>query len=351
VATAQPSNGVQVERLGAGDQLTVKRDRKNDRVRADFAEADGMGLMPSAGAVWTLKDLFADYGDEILPKVAMAVTTVPAPEQLALMRSFAKPVLPSEAPAEFVSDGDQEEVHLASVPPLPRPRVELPAYFAKVLKSGSGKDEQLMAYAPSTDSIDAPFEAVMGGAQTAKPKAEAKKPADAAKATAKKPNLLGWLANRAFRRDQHDWASTPLPQSVHLAKEQDCLAKGVYFEARGEPELGQAAVAQVILNRVKNPTYPDTICGVVYQNQDWRNRCQFSFACDGIPDRITQPESWERAQRVAREVTNGKIWITDVGDSTHYHADFVNPRWASTMKKVDTIGAHIFYRTKRGGWS
>jgi spore germination cell wall hydrolase CwlJ-like protein len=149
----------------------------------------------------------------------------------------------------------------------------------------------------------------------------------------------------------HDWVSTPLPAEVFSSREQACLATAVYFEARGEPVKGQAAVAQVILNRVRNPTYPGTICGVVYQNDSWRNRCQFSFACDGIRDRITSPQHYETAKQVALAVTAGKIWIPEVGSSTHYHATYVHPRWSRTMEKMKKIGLHIFYRTYGGGWS
>ncbi len=149
----------------------------------------------------------------------------------------------------------------------------------------------------------------------------------------------------------HDWMKEPLPAHVFTAAEQKCLATGIYFEARGESLRGQAAVAQVILNRVRNPTYPDTICGVVYQNSGWRNRCQFSFACDGIPDRITQPASYKTAQDIAMAVTAGKIFIEEVGSSTHYYAQYVSPRWARSMEKMKKIGLHIFYRTYGGGWS
>ncbi|PHP67066.1 cell wall hydrolase [Zhengella mangrovi] len=152
-------------------------------------------------------------------------------------------------------------------------------------------------------------------------------------------------------RDDHDWAKSPLPAAAFSDREQQCLAAGVYFEARGEPVKGQAAVAQVILNRVRNPDYPNTICGVVYQNETWRNRCQFSFACDGIRDRIASPAHWTTAKEVAMAVTAGRIWLPGVGSSTHYHATYVHPRWARTMKKMKQIGRHIFYRTYGGGWS
>ncbi|WP_425340365.1 cell wall hydrolase [Ciceribacter sichuanensis] len=149
----------------------------------------------------------------------------------------------------------------------------------------------------------------------------------------------------------HAWAASVLPPSVFSAREQQCLASGIYFEARGESVKGQAAVAQVILNRVRNPAYPDSICGVVYQNEDWRNRCQFSFACDNIKDRVNSQYHWKVAREVALAVTAGKIWLNEVGSATHYHAVYVKPGWARTMKKVGRIGLHVFYRTYGGGWS
>jgi spore germination cell wall hydrolase CwlJ-like protein len=152
-------------------------------------------------------------------------------------------------------------------------------------------------------------------------------------------------------KSDHAWARSALPPVVFSKAEQKCLAAGIYFEARGERVEGQAAVAQVILNRVRNPTFPDTICGVVYQNDNWRNRCQFSFACDGIRDRINSPSHWKTAQDVAMAVTAGKIWLKDVGSSTHYHAIYVRPRWARSMQRQTRIGLHVFYRTYGGGWS
>ncbi|WP_042117984.1 cell wall hydrolase [Rhizobium etli] len=149
----------------------------------------------------------------------------------------------------------------------------------------------------------------------------------------------------------HAWAASVLPPSVFSAREQQCLASGIYFEARGESVKGQAAVAQVILNRVRNPAYPKSICGVVYQNEDWRNRCQFSFACDSIKDRVNSQYHWRVARDVAMAVTSGKIWLPQVGSATHYHAVYVRPKWAKTMEKVGRIGLHVFYRTYGGGWS
>lgn len=132
------------------------------------------------------------------------------------------------------------------------------------------------------------------------------------------------------------------------AREQRCLAEAIYFEARSESDEGQAAVAQVVMNRVSSGLYPSTICGVVYQNRHRRNACQFSFACEGRALRISEPEAWRRAVRIAEEVTAGTTYVSDVGGSTHYHANYVRPRWAKSLEKMDVIGHHIFYKLRPG---
>jgi spore germination cell wall hydrolase CwlJ-like protein len=133
-----------------------------------------------------------------------------------------------------------------------------------------------------------------------------------------------------------------------MDREKRCLAEAVYFESRSEPEQGQAAVAQVVLNRVSSGLYPSTVCGVVYQNRHHYHRCQFSFACEGRSLRITERESWAIAVRVASEVMDGRTYVSDVGRSTHYHANYVKPRWARHLKRMERIGHHIFYRLKPG---
>jgi spore germination cell wall hydrolase CwlJ-like protein len=152
-------------------------------------------------------------------------------------------------------------------------------------------------------------------------------------------------------KGDHSWMRNPLPPSVFSEKEQACLANAIYFEARSESLRGQAAVAQVVLNRVRNPAYPNTICGVVYQNSHWRNACQFSFACDGKKDVVTEPSHYKIAKEIALAVTAGKIFLPEVGSSTHYYAAYVRPGWARSMHKMVKIGLHIFYRTYGGGWS
>jgi spore germination cell wall hydrolase CwlJ-like protein len=151
----------------------------------------------------------------------------------------------------------------------------------------------------------------------------------------------------------HAWVNNALPANSRSAKETKCLAEAIYFEARSEPEKGQIAVAQVVLNRVKNPSYPDTICGVVYQNADNRNACQFSFTCDGMPEAISEPDAWATSLGLAKKILADEksMYLADVGASTHYHATYVRPDWAGEMQRLQKIGTHIFYKTYGGGWN
>ena len=129
---------------------------------------------------------------------------------------------------------------------------------------------------------------------------------------------------------------------VRLAEE-NCLARAVYFESRSESELGQLAVAKVVLNRVNNPDFPKTICGVVYQGSGTRNSCQFSFACDGLPDDVKSPEAWAHAKSIAQRAIANDPAVAMLGNAVNYHADYVTPRWAKTMRRLTRIGHHIFY--------
>lgn len=127
------------------------------------------------------------------------------------------------------------------------------------------------------------------------------------------------------------------------ASELDCLTQAVYFEARGETPKGQAAVAEVILNRVKHPAFPKTVCGVVYQGATAGRGCQFSFACDGAAERVREDRAWGRAKRIAAEVLAGAV-LADVGGATHFHTTGVAPSWGDHMRLVTRVGMHVFYR-------
>jgi spore germination cell wall hydrolase CwlJ-like protein len=133
------------------------------------------------------------------------------------------------------------------------------------------------------------------------------------------------------------------------AKSEKCLAEAVYFEARGEAVRGQIAVAQVVMNRTFSGFYPNTVCGVVYQNKHRHLACQFTFACDNNPDVVREPDMWERAKKIAKAMLDGQLWLPEVAKSTHYHAYWVRPSWVNEMKKMYKFGVHTFYRPRAWG--
>lgn len=122
-----------------------------------------------------------------------------------------------------------------------------------------------------------------------------------------------------------------------------CLAQAVYYEAGFEPGEGQAAVAQVVLNRLRHPDFPKSVCGVVYEGAQRTTGCQFSFTCDGSLKRPISLAAFDRSRQVAAQALNGFVYAP-VGAATHYHADYVFPYWSMTLVKLRQIGAHIFYR-------
>jgi hypothetical protein len=122
-----------------------------------------------------------------------------------------------------------------------------------------------------------------------------------------------------------------------------CLAQAIYYEAAGEGEDGERAVAQVVLNRMRHPGYPASVCGVVYQGTDRGTGCQFTFTCDGSLLRTPVASLWARARKIAEQALDGKVFAP-VGHATHYHADYALPYWADSLDKSVQIGRHIFYR-------
>jgi spore germination cell wall hydrolase CwlJ-like protein len=128
----------------------------------------------------------------------------------------------------------------------------------------------------------------------------------------------------------------------------DCLTAAVYYEAAIEPTEGQRAVAQVVLNRLRHPAFPKTVCGVVFQGSDRATGCQFTFTCDGSLSRVPSTAGWARARKVAEEALTGKVYKA-VGYATHYHTNWVVPYWSANLTKVADVGTHIFYRWE-GGW-
>lgn len=167
-------------------------------------------------------------------------------------------------------------------------------------------------------------------------------------------------ALRPLSADQAETWNSKIPQSDIIApatpfmprtddgqsysRSLQCMTAAIYYEAANEPVDGQRAVAQVILNRVRSPVYPHSVCGVVYQGSERKTGCQFTFTCDGSLARTPSPASWARASMVAASALGGYVHAP-VGWATNYHADYVVPYWAQSLQKLATIGRHIFY-----GW-
>jgi cell wall hydrolase len=132
--------------------------------------------------------------------------------------------------------------------------------------------------------------------------------------------------------------------SAAFERSLQCLAEAVYYEARNQSDDGQRAVAQVVLNRVRHPAYPNSVCGVVYQGpMRAGGGCQFTFTCDGSLNRRPGGIAWARARIIAAEALAGRTFA-GVGLSTHYHTNYVFPSWAPRLARTAVIGAHIFYR-------
>jgi len=168
------------------------------------------------------------------------------------------------------------------------------------------------------------------------------------------PNLgVGELSGVDAERINSLRPATALPEpvkpfylkagSADRAQALKCLTQAVYYEAATEPLSGQQAVAQTVINRLRHPGYPKSICGVVFEGAMRSTGCQFTFTCDGSLARAPVPSLWKRAQGVAKAALNGFV-DKRVGTATHYHADYVTPYWAPTLLKIAQVGAHIFYR-------
>lgn len=138
-----------------------------------------------------------------------------------------------------------------------------------------------------------------------------------------------------------------LADKTNYASALECLTQAIYYEAAGEGLDGQRAVAQVVLNRVRHPAYPSSICATVYEGSERITSCQFTFTCDGSLARRPIRSLWRQAEGVARKALAGFVFAP-VGHSTHYHADYVVPYWAASLDKKIQLGRHIFYRFRGG---
>ena len=176
---------------------------------------------------------------------------------------------------------------------------------------------------------DAPFKQVVDQeSQALKRLSNEKKAALFKQSTSDMTYSREWLSENSVAEGDKQWR---------------CLAEALYFEARGESVKGQFAVAEVILNRVDNPRYPDTVCGVINQGTGKKYQCQFTYTCDGQKEIIAEPAAFRQVGQVAHLMVNGADRPLTKG-ATHYHTKSVNPRWARVYPRTTTIGFHHFYK-------
>ena len=256
--------------------------------------------------------------DPSLPAARVYFSVDPMGQKLGTMEPWAPGEEPRFDDAEITASNNAN-VKLAAVPPVPFPAGEPGSIFEAPVERAD------LPPLPSDPSIV--MKNGMTGGQTVAAKGE----------------VTG----------EHQRPMTPaellgLDESTRV-KSEKCLAEAIYFEARGEAVRGQMAVAQVVLNRAFSGRYPNTVCGVVYQNAHRHLHCQFTFACDGIPDIVREPDMWERAKTIAAEMLDGKLWLPEVGKATHYHAYWVRPGWVREMTKMHRLGVHTFYRPRAWG--
>lgn len=230
---------------------------------------------------------------------------------VALADPFPDPAVPEAAPAVMAEADAPSAIGLAPAAMLPaRPHGEAP----------------VAAAAPLLARLEMP-----------EPRAPWLRPDRIAPPPGLVPHRAGRPAQQPVKiRYERSWIDRR-PAPAQRDPEWRCLATAVYFEARGEPVRGQFAVAEVILNRVGDPRYPDSVCGVVNQS------CQFSYTCDGKPERIREPEAFLRAGKIAELMLRGADRALTDG-ATHFHTTAVRPDWSRRLPRTAQIGAHFFYR-------
>jgi spore germination cell wall hydrolase CwlJ-like protein len=319
-------NATKVNRGGKGDLLIP---RLQIEISAELLRED---MAAATGQAEDVEDLQA------------ALRFKPFPEYDVSMSLEAHPQVPSAAAIASAETGadenagtEAEEANVIGATRLYFDAAPLNASLAAVEPWGSGEAPIVMLPAPEIALAEAP-----AAAPAAPVPSDTPAPAQPNITVAAKGEPAGGIPRRSP-------AQMLRLEGKSLAKAEKCLANAVYFEARSEPVRGQVAVAQVVLNRAFSGYYPNDVCGVVYQNANRHLSCQFTFACDGIPDVATEHEQWERATRIAKATLDGRIWLEDVGKATHYHASYVYPYWVRSMRKHKKIGLHTFYRPRKWG--
>ena len=218
--------------------------------------------------------------------------------------------------------------------------LSLASCFALSGTAGPVKGPQLPF---SSQDVDIPLDSLASGVEPAVLTFQPVDPAKAFEMNASVPNASGPIFPAApFKATMGEAGIGTRLTAL------ECLASAVYYEAGSESSVGQRAVAQVVLNRVRHPAYPHSVCGVVFQGSERTTGCQFTFTCDGSLARPRNPAAWSRAVAVATAALAGYV-ERSVGTATHYHTVWVVPYWQSSLTKITTVGAHIFYRWA-GSW-
>jgi spore germination cell wall hydrolase CwlJ-like protein len=327
----------------AGEEVGL--DPQSLRISA-FAPASG-SARPIIEASLTLgsREDLAATSDEIDPNptVKQGRSAFPAIDRsgkadpfIIFRPSFQAKRAPQAAPfepdsAEDWPDDSRSPARVADVDPL-APSGPLP--FGDGATPGTPLDFALNSSTPTPSD----GKLLVAEQKPAPPKAAATAPAPAA------PQVT--VATQLASGAKPDYASLIDPKDS--ARQMRCLGEAIYFEARSEPEAGQAAVAQVVLNRVRSGIFPTNVCAVVYQDRNRPFACQFSFACEGKSLRIEEPAAWATATRVAQAVVSGANYNPKLVEALNYHANYVYPFWAPSLRRVDRIGAHIFYAMRAG---
>jgi spore germination cell wall hydrolase CwlJ-like protein len=328
----------------AGEEVGL--DPQSLRISA-FAPASG-SARPIIEASLTLgsRDDLAATSDEIDPNPAVKQgrSTFPAIDRsgksdpfIIFRPSFQAKRAPQPAPFEPASaedwpDDSRSPARVADVDPL-APSGLLP--FGDGATPEAPLDFALNSSTPTPS--DGKLLIAEQKAAPQKAAAIAQTPAAAAQVT---------VATQLASGAKPDYASLIDPKDS--ARQMRCLGEAIYFEARSEPEAGQAAVAQVVLNRVRSGIFPTNVCAVVYQDRNRPFACQFSFACEGKSLRIEEPAAWATATRIAQAVVSGANYNPKLVEALNYHANYVYPFWAPSLRRVDRIGAHIFYAMRAG---
>jgi len=328
----------------ASEFPTVDRTLKGDRLVAAPPET-----APPAAAAPAMEDPATSNASVRGAKTASVTSAEPLPLDRELQEALRAPPLAASELAPPLDDlktaTDVQALPFDPAPSLDRFSVKTPNLFFGSSAFGANTagmqrwqpgeeplivlpDPDLKPMASLPPVADTPAKAGEGGESVA-PKGEVNADNQRAKTPAERLGLMDAKAR---------------------AKSEKCLAEAVYFEARGEAVRGQIAVAQVVMNRTFSGFYPNTVCAVVYQNKHGRPfECQFTFACDNIPDIVTEPDMWDRAKKIAKAMLDGQLWLPEVAKSTHYHAYWVHPSWVSEMKKMYKFGVHTFYRPRAWG--